>query len=83
MEVLKENYNQVAQEGGHPDWNAFFERMTKNREWAEDPFVSVAALLERDIFVMSPGNSEGNPILWVKGSKTTNIPQLCSQILTE
>ena len=67
LQVIKEmKKNWVQKE----PWSAYWERMKRNKVWADHPFIQVTAwLLERDIFVVTDSASPENLFMTFSGSR--------------
>ena len=51
-------------------WSAYWERMSRNRVWADHPFIQVTAwLLERDIFVFTDSATPESLFMTFSGSR--------------
>ena len=67
LQVIKEMREHWMQ--GEP-WSAYWERMSRNKVWADHPFIQVTAwLLERDIFVVLDTASSKNLFMTFSGSR--------------
>ena len=67
LQVIKEmRKNWVQKE----PWSAYWERMSRNKVWADHPFIQVTAwLLERDIFVVPDTASSKSLFMTFSGSR--------------
>ena len=67
LQVIKEMRKHWVQ---REPWSAYWERMKRNKVWADHPFIQVTAwLLERDIFVVMDSATPKNLFMTFSGSR--------------
>ena len=64
------NYEDNHDKVESTEWKTFFKNMRKRGMWASGPVAQVTVwLLERDILVISEGNTKENPYMIVNGNR--------------